>query len=98
MVSIRRLPSSGNPCDPGRDSNHSSPQCAFPLADRWSPYEIALFESGICLTGKLFPQLAKIVGSKSCKEVIEFYYLWKKSKNYQQWKVSYKATAGDADN
>lgn len=64
-------------------------------ADRWSPYEIALFESGICLTGKLFAQLAKIVGTKSPKDCIEFYYFWKKSKNYQQWKVSFRSTAGD---
>lgn len=66
-------------------------------ADRWSPYEIALFESGICMTGKLFPQLAQLIGSKSVKEVIEFYYCWKKSKNYAHWKAAYKSGSSELE-
>lgn len=66
-------------------------------ADRWSPYEIALFESGICVTGKIFPQLASIIRSKSTKEVIEFYYVWKKGKNYVQWKATFRHPLPDAE-
>lgn len=47
------------------------------------------------MTGKLFPQLSQLVGSKSVKDVIEFYYVWKKSKNYKQWKASYKQSYPD---
>ncbi len=54
---------------------------------------MALFESGICITGKIFAQLAAVIGTKSVSEVIEFYYIWKKSKNYSQWKASYKLPA-----
>ena len=64
------------------------------ILDRWSPYEIALFESGICMYGKQFPTLASLVGSKNAKECIEFYYAWKKSKNYAQWKATWKGVGG----
>jgi len=60
-------------------------------ADRWSPYEVALFEAGICMYGKDFGQLASVIGSKSASDVIAFYYMWKQGKNYDQWKATYKA-------
>ena len=63
------------------------------MLDRWSPYEIALFESSICMYGKHFSTLARVIGSKNAKECIEFYYVWKKSKNYAQFKASYKLPA-----
>ena len=34
--------------------------CAV-VADTWSPHEIALFESAICLYGKMFSQIQKVV-------------------------------------
>lgn len=60
------------------------------MIDKWSPYEISLFESAICLTGKLFGQIAAIIKTKTTREVIEFYYIWKKSKNYAHWKATFK--------
>jgi hypothetical protein len=63
---------------------------SFFRADRWSPYEIALFESAMCLVGKAFPQISKVVGTKSVRDVIEFYYVWKKTKNYAHWKATYR--------
>ena len=60
------------------------------VLEKWSPYEIALFESGICLTGKLFGALAALIKSKTVAECIEFFYVWKRSKNYAQWKATFR--------
>ena len=30
------------------------------------------------------------VKTKSVKEIVEFYYVWKKSENYRRWKATYK--------
>ena len=54
--------------------------------DHWAPIEVAKFESALCLVGKQFALVARAVGTKSTKDVIEFYYLWKQSKNYAAWK------------
>ena len=32
--------------------------------DKWSPHEVALFESAICLFGKMFSQLQKVVSKE----------------------------------
>jgi len=60
--------------------------------EKWNPYEIALFEGAISLFGKEFHVISKIVGTKTCKECIEFYYLWKKTHHYHAWKKSYERT------
>ncbi len=65
------------------------------FSDKWTPYEIALFESAICTVGKTFHTIAGVIKTKSTKEVVEFYYIWKESKNYAQWKASYRNTASD---
>ena len=59
------------------------------IIDMWSPYEIGLFESAICVYGKHFAAIAKTIKTKSCKEVVEFYYVWKKSSHYKIWKTRY---------
>jgi hypothetical protein len=56
------------------------------VLDHWTPYEIALFESAICIYGKDFHTIQKVVKTKSTKEIIGFYYLWKKSSHYSIWK------------
>lgn len=75
------------------------PSCGAPPrpADRWSPYEIALFESSICIVGKQFSQIAAAVGTKNTQDVVEFYYTWKKSKNYVHWKASFKQATGETE-
>ena len=59
------------------------------VIDMWSPYEIAIFESAICVFGKKFNWISKLLKNKETTEVVEFYYLWKKTKNYVKWKDSY---------
>lgn len=75
------------------------PRCA---ADRWSPHEIAVFESAICCYGKNFGAISKILCSPACgsrkstKDCVEFYYHWKGvggrrsgKGNYAVWKATY---------
>lgn len=96
----------------------------LPSTDRWSPYEIALFESAICLVsasdgfspsptelyahpapfmscfflgiqvGKNFSQIAGVIKTKQPGDCVEFYYVWKKTKNYAEWKRNYKHVFG----
>jgi hypothetical protein len=56
------------------------------IIERWSPYEIALFEGALLHHGKEFHLVSRVIGSKSTKEVIDFYYMWKKTKHYRKWK------------
>ena len=56
----------------------------------WSPYQIALFEAGIAQYGKDFYAIAKeFENGKSTKDIIDFYYLWKKTAHYKKWKKTY---------
>ena len=59
------------------------------VIEKWSPYEIALFEAGISHFGKDFFQIHKVIQSKSTKEVVDFYYVWKKTSHYKNWKQKY---------
>jgi len=59
------------------------------VMEQWSPYEIALFEAAMAEYGKEFYRIAKEIGSKTTQEVIEFYYIWKKTSHYKQWKKEY---------
>jgi hypothetical protein len=51
----------------------------------------------------LSPQVAALVGTKTCCEVIEFYYIWKLTGHYKQWKKLFygpehvKAKGKDSD-
>lgn len=59
------------------------------VVERWNPYEICVFEASMALYGKDFHEVARTVGTKSCKEVVEFYYVWKKTDHYKVWKREY---------
>jgi len=59
------------------------------VVERWNPYEICVFEASMALYGKDFHEVARTVGTKTCKEVVEFYYIWKKTDHYKVWKREY---------
>tara|TARA_B110000971_G_C19619715_1_gene324200 strand:+ start:153 stop:494 length:342 start_codon:yes stop_codon:yes gene_type:complete len=67
------------------------------VVERWSPYEIACFEAGISLYGKHFHTLQKIVKTKSTKDIVEFYYIWKKTSHYKMWKKQFEETVSDVE-
>jgi len=48
-----------------------------------------VFEGSMTLFGKDFWQASKLITTKSTKDVIEFYYCWKKTEHYKQWKREY---------
>ena len=57
--------------------------------EKWSPFEISVFEASITLYGKNFNRIQKDIKTKNVKEIIEFYYDWKKTKNYKEWKKNF---------
>ena len=59
------------------------------VVEKWSPYEISVFEASLGLCGKNFNQVQKFVKTKNTKEIIEFYYVWKKTEHYKVWKKQY---------
>jgi len=75
------------------------------ILERWNPYEISLFEGAIAMYGKKFHTIAKYLqqqqqqGSnrKCTKDVIEFYYIWKKTSHGRRWKTSYVNEILDSD-
>lgn len=68
------------------------------VMEKWSPYEIAVFEGSIALYGKNFHAIQKYVESKTVKDVIEFYYEWKKTSHYKEWKKQYQPDERDFAN
>lgn len=60
------------------------------VIEMWSPFEIAKFEGAIAVHGKAFHRIQKAVETKTTKECVEFYYIWKKTTHYEQWKASYE--------
>jgi hypothetical protein len=59
------------------------------VMEKWSPYEIAVFEGCLLHYGKEFHQASRQIGTKSTKEVVDFYYIWKKTAHYKKWKEQY---------
>jgi hypothetical protein len=59
------------------------------VIEKWAPLEIATFEAAMCEYGKEFPKVQKEVATKSMQEVVEFYYVWKKTSHYKSWKKTY---------
>lgn len=56
--------------------------------EKWSPYEIALFNCCICKFGKNFEIFEKIIKTKRIDEILEFYSCWKNTKYYSAWKAN----------
>mmetsp|Transcript_81 Transcript_81/g.110 ORF Transcript_81/g.110 Transcript_81/m.110 type:complete len:186 (+) Transcript_81:84-641(+) len=61
------------------------------VVEKWSPFEVSVFEGAITLYGKNFHMIHKFVKTKTVREVIEFYYDWKKTSHYKEWKKNYVA-------
>lgn len=61
------------------------------VVDKWAPLEIARFEAAICTYGKVFHLVQRAVKTKTVKECVEFYYIWKKGATYQTWKDTFQA-------
>lgn len=59
------------------------------VIEKWSPYEISVFEAAMIQHGKQFDKVQHEIESKTTKEVIEFYYMWKKTSHYDSWKKQY---------
>jgi hypothetical protein len=64
----------------------TSPLRNHQIIDLWGPKEIAIFEAGICRHGKNFYVIAKLIQTKTRAEVVNFYYIWKKTSRYVHWK------------
>lgn len=62
------------------------------VVEQWSPYDIAIFEAAITTHGKDFFKVQKEIPSKTTKDVIEFYYIWKKTSHYTKWKKEFIPT------
>ncbi|KAL7555105.1 hypothetical protein ACHAWF_018731 [Thalassiosira exigua] len=67
------------------------------VVEKWNPYEIATFEAALAVCGKRFHQVRKWVRTKSTKEIVEFYYVWKKTSHGRRWKGSYEEEDDDGD-
>ncbi|CDW73737.1 myb-like dna-binding domain-containing protein [Stylonychia lemnae] len=52
----------------------------------WAPKEIAIFEACICRYGKNFDKFSHFIKTKSQKEIVDFYFAWKKTSHYRCWK------------
>lgn len=87
--------SSGNEFLP----HHVMGQALRPLSvlEEWNPREVALFEAALYMHGKDFEKVSKQVSSKSTKQVVAFYYIWKKTSHYQHWKNIYVSDVEDDD-
>ncbi|KAF8822035.1 hypothetical protein IE077_000102 [Cardiosporidium cionae] len=64
----------------------SSPLRKPHVLDAWGPKEVCLFEAAICKYGKDFSRIQRIIQTKTTKDMIDFYYLWKKTNRYVAWK------------
>ncbi|UIZ21344.1 hypothetical protein KXD40_001410 [Peronospora effusa] len=56
---------------------------ACAMTDTWTLFEIRVFEVAIECYGKDFPRIADVISSKSCGDVVAFYYVWKNDSHYQ---------------
>ncbi|KAL7534019.1 hypothetical protein ACHAXR_005585 [Thalassiosira sp. AJA248-18] len=67
------------------------------VIEKWSPYEISTFEAALSLYGKVFHHVQKWVKTKNTKEIIEFYYIWKKTSHGRRWKGSFVEEIMESD-
>ena len=68
-----------------------SPLRRTTVLEQWSPLDMALFEAALAQHGKYFHKVAHEIPTKTTKQCIDFYYIWKKAApdHYRQWKQTY---------
>ncbi|TYZ59776.1 hypothetical protein PybrP1_007659 [[Pythium] brassicae (nom. inval.)] len=66
------------------------------VLDAWTPIELRIFEVAIECYGKDFYHVAQVIGTKTCREVVALYYVWKKDAHYQTVKNRWGKTEGSA--
>ena len=59
------------------------------IMEKWSPYEIAIFEGSMLHYGKEFRVISRQIGTKTTRDGIDFYYIWKKTDHYKKWKYTF---------
>lgn len=57
------------------------------IGGSWSLHDIALFEAAFALYGKDFEAVQKVVGSKTNRDIVNFFYLWKMTSHYRVYKL-----------
>lgn len=72
----------------------TSPSRRKTIWEDWSPRQVALFEAGILQYGKDFSTISNLLEKKETKDVVAFYYVWKKTRHYQEWKRQYQPDDG----
>ncbi|KAF1330270.1 hypothetical protein FI667_g5451, partial [Globisporangium splendens] len=63
--------------------NETSVLKSTSVLDSWTPIEIRIFEVAMECYGKDFHRIAHVIETKTCREVVALYYIWKKDSHYQ---------------
>ncbi|XP_025830950.1 uncharacterized protein LOC108738669 isoform X2 [Agrilus planipennis] len=63
---------------PTLPSDHPLLHYQYNDSDKWSPEEVEAFHQGLIKYDKDFFLISKHIGSKSTKQCVQFYYVWKK--------------------
>lgn len=85
-IALKLLQQAGHRKDKALSEFKSRPN-PCPYLETWTDGECDKFERGLNDKSKDFYQIhAEYVHTKSVKEIIQFYYIWKKSKRHEEWR------------
>jgi len=56
------------------------------LSKHWSNLEVVLFELGMTTDPKNFIEIQRKIGTKTLQEVVHFYWYWRTTNNYKEWR------------
>ncbi|RZF47416.1 hypothetical protein LSTR_LSTR007343 [Laodelphax striatellus] len=75
---------------PSLPAGHPLLSFEYTDSERWSAYEMEAFHQGLLKYDKDFSCIAQEVGSKTVKQCVQFYYLWKKicAEDYKRLRLS----------
>uniref|UniRef100_A0ABD2WSP6 Transcriptional-regulating factor 1 n=1 Tax=Trichogramma kaykai TaxID=54128 RepID=A0ABD2WSP6_9HYME len=63
---------------PALAPNHPLRNCEYHESDRWTSREMDAFYQSLLKYNKDFPTIARSVGTKTMRQCVQFYYLWKR--------------------